>query len=185
MHLRNHQSGYGTVTKFLHWLTVVAIATQFFVGYATANDDLLEGFVDRFLDGEDDRLMLIHAGLGIGIIILATVRLLWRISGPLPAWADGLSALERRLESSVEKLLYFLLFLIPLSGLALLLGTGAKWEFGGKRPWEAPWDFAEDDTLLTVHIVTHVAFFVVLALHIGLVLKHQLINRDRLLNRML
>jgi cytochrome b561 len=42
-----------------------------------------------------------------------------------------------------------------------------------------------DDSLLTAHIATHIALFVVAALHIGLVVKHQLVNRDRLINRML
>jgi cytochrome b561 len=185
MRLRNYDTGYGAVTKLLHWLTVLAIVAQFFVGYAFTHGDLLDGFVDRYLDGEDDRLMLIHAGLGVFILILATVRLLWRVSGSLPAWAEGLSAAERRIESVVERLLYLLLFLIPLSGLALLFGTGAKWKFSHDSEWEAPWDFADDNTLLTVHIWTHLTFFAVVAIHIGLVLKHQLINRDRLLNRML
>jgi cytochrome b561 len=46
-------------------------------------------------------------------------------------------------------------------------------------------DLADDDTLLTAHVTTHVVFFCVLALHVGLVLKHQLVDRDRLLGRML
>jgi hypothetical protein len=31
--LRNTESGYGSVTKWLHWSTVVALAAQFVVGY--------------------------------------------------------------------------------------------------------------------------------------------------------
>jgi cytochrome b561 len=46
-------------------------------------------------------------------------------------------------------------------------------------------DLADDDTLLTAHVTTHLVFFVVLAVHVGLVLKHQLVDRDHLLNRML
>ena len=37
----------------------------------------------------------------------------------------------------------------------------------------------------TPHIVSHIAFFVVIVLHVGLVLKHQVLDRDRLLRRML
>ncbi len=55
------------------------------------------------------------------------------------------------------------LFLIPLSGLSLL--------------------FVSDD-LLALHVAAHITFFVALAAHLGLVFKHQLINRDRLLERM-
>lgn len=39
MHLRNGKHGYGVVTKFLHWLTVVAIAGQFAVGWTMDADD--------------------------------------------------------------------------------------------------------------------------------------------------
>lgn len=49
---------------------------------------------------------------------------------------------------------------------------------------EAPWEPADDDLLLAGQ-VTHVTFFVTLAIHVGLVLKHQLVDRDRLLNRLL
>jgi hypothetical protein len=40
------------------------------------------------------------------------------------------------------------------------------------------------DDLLFLHVVTHIAFFAALAAHVGLVLKHQLIDGDRLLHRM-
>jgi cytochrome b561 len=49
MPLRNGQHGYGVVTKFLHWLTVAAIAGQFLVGWTMAADD------DAF-DREKDRI---------------------------------------------------------------------------------------------------------------------------------
>jgi cytochrome b561 len=35
------------------------------------------------------------------------------------------------------------------------------------------------------HVLTHIAFFVVFVLHVSLVLKHQLLDRDRLVRRML
>ena len=185
MRLSNDPSGYGLVTKVLHWFTLVALIAQFTVGYAmTRADDLLEGAVDRWLGGEEDGLLLVHAGLGVGILTVAGVRLLWRTSTALPGWAAGLSAVERRIEHRVEQVLYGSLFLIPLTGLSLVFLAGRHWDVDGRR-WEAPWDLADDDVLLVAHIATHLTFFAALLLHVGLVLKHQLIDRDRLLNRML
>lgn len=43
----------------------------------------------------------------------------------------------------------------------------------------------DDDVLLGGHIATHVACFVALTAHVGLVLKHQLVDRDGLLRRIL
>jgi cytochrome b561 len=183
--LRNDERGYGLVTKSLHWLTVLALVGQFTVGYAMVRfDDLGEAIADQWLGGEQDRLLALHAVLGVSILVLAAVRVTWRTFTPLPPWAEGLSATERRIAHRTEQALYWLLFLIPLTGLGLVFLTGEDWEIGG-REWGSPVDLADDDTLLTAHVTTHLVFFVVLAVHVGLVLKHQLVDRDRLLNRML
>ena len=57
-----------------------------------------------------------------------------------------------------------LLFAIPISGLLLVTG---------------------DDDWLPLHIGAHIAFFVVVGLHIALVLKHTVLQRDRHVSRML
>lgn len=77
-----------------------------------------------------------------------------------------------------------MMFLIPFTGLALALVSGEDWDLGG-REWEAPYEGADDDVLLWAHIATHVTFLTAFTVHVGLVLKHQLIDRDRLLRRML
>jgi cytochrome b561 len=63
-----------------------------------------------------------------------------------------------------ERALMVLLFLIPLTGLSVLLG---------------------DDDLLWLHVTSHVAFFFALAAHLALVLRHTVVRRDGLLSRML
>ncbi len=183
MKLRNDSDGYGLVTKTLHWLTVVALSAQFIIGYLLddesghgrgrgrghgedsghgrgggGDDDWTFGFGDG-----DDVLVTTHVALGLTILTLAVIRLIWRRATPLPPWATGLSHRERTLAHWTERLLYLCLFLIPLSGLSLL--------------------FVSDD-LLALHVAAHITFFVALAAHLGLVFKHQLINRDRLLERM-
>jgi cytochrome b561 len=183
--LRNDKRGYGLVTKSLHWLTVLALVAQFTIGYSMVRfDDLGEAMADRWLGGEDDRLLVLHVALGVSILALAAVRLVWRTFTPLPPWAEELSETERRIEQRSEQALYLMLFLIPLTGLSLVFLTGEDWEIGG-REGPSPVELADFDTLLTAHVTTHVVFFCVLAVHVGLVLKHQLVDRDRLLSRML
>lgn len=185
MRMRNHPGGYGLITKLLHWATVMTLAAQFLVGYAlTRADDVLEPFVERWLGGEDDRLLGVHVALGIGILALTALRLIWRVTTPLPQWAEGLSPTEQRVAHVVERLLYATLLLIPLTGLALILASGEDWDLGNTE-WLAPLELADDDVLIGAHIATHLTFFAALAVHVGLVLKHQLIDRDRLLERML
>lgn len=196
MHWRNGPHGYGVVAKVLHWLTVVVVATQFFVGWtmeanegAFAADEArleqleeqakdLEGDardaardeVDRLEDELDARadeaedefvrdsltrptepsLPLAHVTLGLLVLALGVARVLWRRTG-LPPWADHLSETSRKVAGATEKALLTMLFVVPLSGL-LLLGAGSNW--------------------LPLHIAAHATFFVALAVHVGLHLRH-------------
>lgn len=185
MRLVPGEHGYGLISKLLHWLVFLALMAQFVIGYAIDRaDDLLEVVVDRWFAGEEEGLLIVHAVLGVTILALALVRLTWRKVAGLPPWAEQLSDGERRLQHRLEQVLYSLQFLIPITGLALLFLSGEDWDLNGGR-WEAPLDLFDDDLLLGAHISTHLAFFVAFALHVGLVLKHQLIQRDGLLRRML
>lgn len=194
-------SGYPPATKLLHWATVLVLAAQFVVGYALdvedgrdrvedrleqradsadteAEEERLEELADRVqeragddagtmtdrLVSGDEPLLTLHVALGATVLVLALVRLARRRIVALPPWAETLSERERRLAHRTEQTLYLALVVMPLSGVGVLL---------------------VDDALLPAHVVAHVVFFVALALHLGLVLKHQLVDRDGLLRRML
>ncbi|MEU5957818.1 cytochrome b/b6 domain-containing protein [Streptomyces sp. NPDC047525] len=181
-HLRNGPHGYGMVTKTLHWVVFVAMAAQFVVGYLLDADDSGHGrgrgrgrgegsgrgrgrgggAEDGYDPFGDDALLTLHVVLGAAVLLLGVVRLAWRLATPLPPWAPTLTHRERRLAHGTETALYVSMFAVPATGIALLLSG---------------------DDLLVVHIAAHVVFFAALTVHVGLVLKHQLINRDHLLRR--
>lgn len=194
MPLHHTVTRYGWPARLLHWLTVLALVAQFIVGYLMeVDDDSGQGrgrgrgrggesgrgrgrgrggddeeswpsLVDRLTDGQWD-LVDLHVVLGLTIVAITILRLTWRRVDGLPPWAEGLSAPERRLAHWTERALYATLLLMPGTGL-VLLSSG-------------------DDDLLWLHVGSHTIFFVAIAAHVGLVLKHQLVNRDRLLSRML
>ncbi len=114
--------------------------------------------------GDGFTLAELHVSLGLLVIVLALVRTLWRRSTPLPPWAEHLSAGERRLEARLEKLLLALLVLVPATGLLLVL-AGDGW--------------------VPVHVAAQVAFLGTIAVHVGLVLRHTVVHRNRHLARML
>jgi cytochrome b561 len=206
--LRNSERGYGSVTKILHWLTVVAIAAQFAVGLTMAADDIdteqdhidaliregeehaerqgeaaeenFDAEIDRLEDALDVRednyvtsafaepgvsLPEVHVLLGLSIMVLALLRVTWRMTTPLPPWAAHLSQGERRLEGWLEKVLLALLFVVPISGLVLVA--------------------AGDDDWLWLHIVAQLTLLTAIALHVGLVLKHTVVHRHAHVQRML
>jgi cytochrome b561 len=171
--------GYHPLTKGLHWLTVAALAAQLALGYLLDVDGQGRGRGrgrgggsgrGRGRGGEDldvfgdDGLLTAHVVLGVAILVLALVRVLWRWRSTLPPWAPSLSPVGRRVAHWTERVLYALLFAVPLSGLGLVLVS---------------------DDAVAVHVASHVAFFAAAAVHVGLVLKHQLVDRDRLVRRML
>jgi cytochrome b561 len=174
---RNGEHGYGWVTKTLHWSTVGLVLTQFVVGYVMAGDDSGgghgrgrgHGSGHGRGGGDDDysslALLPVHVTLGAAILLVALVRVYWRVTTPWPPWATSLSHAERRIGSLTERTLLAMLFVIPLTGLVLVLG--------------------EDDDLLGGHIAAHVVFFLALAGHLSLVLGRGLRGRPVLLRRML
>ena len=201
----NTENGYGAVTKSLHWLTVAALAVQFTVGLTMEADDavldlekdriaqfeeyvegqgqaaeeMFEGEIDRMeavLDAQEDgyvwaafgepglSLPEVHVLLGLSIMILGLLRVLWRRFTPLPPWAAHLGSDERRLESVLEKAMLALLFVVPATGL-VLLAFGEDW--------------------LALHIAAQLVLLAVIAGHVGLVLRHTVVRRNRHLRRML
>ncbi len=205
MRLRNGADGYGAVTKTLHWLTVVAITVQFAVGWTMGADDaaldlekqridrfedqineqgeaaedLFEPEIDRMQDALDARednyftgafaepglsLPEVHVLLGVSIMVLGLLRVLWRMATPLPPWAEYLSTGQRRLGAWLEKTLLTLLFVVPGSGL-LLITVGDDW--------------------LPLHIAAQLVLLAAIAVHVGLVVKHTIVRRNRHLARML
>jgi cytochrome b561 len=129
-------------------------------GPASVFSDVVGG--NAFGDGLS--LPELHVVLGLFVLLLALLRLGWRRTTPLPPWAEHLSAGERRLEGGLEKVLLGLLFVVPASGL-LLVAAGDGW--------------------LPLHVAAQIAFLVAIALHVGLVLSHTVVRRNRHLARML
>ena len=185
MSVRNTPCGYGVVTKSLHWITFVLMLMQFAVGYVITRID--DDHYESIAGMSEDRLFGVHMSLGATVLVLGVARLAWRILTPLPAWAPTLKPFERRYEHRVEQVLYFLMLAIPLSGMLAAMADGENLAFFGviEVPSFVSEDSDLDDPALGLHIATHLAFFIVFALHVGLVLKHQLVDRDRLLGRML
>ena len=167
---------YGATTRWLHWLTVGALVTQFSIGYLMDADDSGRGRGrgrgrgegsghgrgrgrggdDDSLLGEGWNLVTTHVALGLLILLLAALRVLWRRASGLPPWAERLSVSDRRLVVLTERTLLALLFVVPVTGLVLVLG---------------------DDDWLPIHVAAHIAFFVALAAHVGIVLRRGLLPR--------
>jgi cytochrome b561 len=159
MRLRNGDHGYGAVTRTLHWLTVLAIGGQFVIGYTMDTDEVGTAWSDL---GSGDLLSNGlslpegHVVLGLLIVALGVLRLVWRESTSLPPWDARLTPANRRFVHATEIALLTLQFLVPATGLLLVVGS-----YG----------------MVALHITAHIAFFVVLAAHLGMVIGKGLLPR--------
>jgi cytochrome b561 len=173
---RNTEQQWGWPSKLLHWLTALLILIQIPLGiYA---DDLVNSPLKLELFGW-------HKSFGILILMLAIMRLLWRMAGSIPTLPDA-SLAQRRLANLVHSLLYGLMLLLPLSG--WLMSSAANrpinWFWLIELPALTGPNKALKEIAEEIHEVSVVLLLVVLAVHIGAALWHHFKLRDSVLKRM-
>ena len=128
----------------------------------------------------------LHASLGILILIIAVVRLGWRLMNPppvdvpMPVW-------QARASHVLHWAFYALMILIPLSGMA-------EWDksIAGRHPEFANLDFFglfsiphySMPAFGSLHGLMTNAAMALLFLHVAAALKHQFVDKDNILRRM-
>ena len=180
MRIRNDERGYGFVTVYLHWLTVLLL-----LGPVRAR--LRDGEPGRVVPrgdgqprarpGRRRRAAGVRARLARrAILALALVRIGWRLATPLPPWDERLTEGDRRASDWAELVLYWLLLLTPSSGLALLYLSGKEREVATGE-WQPPFDVVGDDLLLALHIACHIALYVTLLIHVAVAVRRRTLAR--------
>ncbi len=136
--------------------------------------------------GDYHKLVAIHRPLGIMILILAAVRFINRMFTTLPPFPPTMSVFERRIASASEKLLYTLMFALPLVGWGML--SAGHYPIVMFGPVHLPSILPANPTLYAIlrksHTILAYLLFLTFLAHLTAVLFHTLIIRDRLLNRM-
>jgi len=119
----------------------------------------------------------------LGLVIL--VRLLWRLTHRPPPLPATVPHWQRMAAKASHVMLYICMIVMPLSG---YLGSSfTKYPiiyWGTRLPhwgWEAP---ALKDLASQVHFVTVIIFITLIAIHVSGALKHLLIDRDAVFQRM-
>lgn len=169
---------YGAVAIGLHWLLALLLIVAFAMGTYMVD---IPGITPDKL-----RLFNWHKWLGVGILLLATLRLLWRLTHRAPP-PPAMPAWQRTGAVFTHWLLYLLMLAIPLSGYFYSLASGFPVVWFGVIPLpvliEA--DPALKPQLQALHYWLNMALLGLVVLHLAAVAKHQLIDRDGLLWRML
>ncbi|WP_245587364.1 cytochrome b [Comamonas composti] len=132
-----------------------------------------------------------HKWLGVSLLALSLLRLLWRLGHkppPLPAKiSEAMPAWQRLAHHATQHAMYLLFFAVPLLGWAYSSAAGFPIVFLGQIPLP---DFVSPSAELAEaikpwHGASAWALTALIAVHVGAALKHQFLDRDGLISRML
>lgn len=174
-------SRYHGLSILLHWVLGAALIAVFALGAYMAD-----------LPFSPQRLKLYswHKWAGVVILILSLLRLVWRLTHRPPALpasiADAMPGWQRAAHQATHHGLYLLFFAVPLIGWAYSSAAGFPIVLFGLLPLPdfVPADKALAELIKPWHELSAFALAGLALLHVAGALKHAVIDRDGLLQRM-
>jgi len=175
-------SRYSAPAMALHWLLALAFVAMFVLGVYMTD-----------LPFSPWRLKLYnwHKWAGVSFLLLSVLRLLWRVTHRPPALptviTQAMPAWQTRAHHATHHLMYALFFVVPLVGWAYSSAAGFPIVLLGQIPLPdlLPADKALAELIKPLHELSALALMGLAALHVAAALKHQWVDRDGLLLRML
>lgn len=178
---------YSTVAIALHWTLALAVLLQLVVGLrmgATTKSSAAYG------------LYQLHKSVGVSILLLTLVRIGWRLSHKPPELPAHLKTWEKALAKAAHILFYLILLGLPLTGWIMVSAskTNIPTLLFGVVPWpHLPMlpELAEPAKAIwrkggeLGHGVLVKLTYLLLLVHVGGALKHQWVDRDATLSRMI
>ncbi len=178
------QNSYTATAKTLHWAIAFLIFVQFPLAWVMGD---FEG-VQKF------QAYNLHKSLGITILALMVVRLFWRFLHPAPTLPYSMPRIERSAAYLGHFALYVALFLMTLSGWAMISTAKFPSVLFGSLPFPLlPWlsGLAPDDKKPYEHLfrdahgVLANILMALIAVHILAALRHAIWLKDGTLSRMI
>jgi len=172
------QSRYTGTARALHWLAALLIFCGFGLGLFMTG---LEFSPAKF------RYYAWHKWIGITVFLLTAARLAWRAGHPAPPLPPAMPSWQVRASHASHAALYALMLAIPLSGWVYSSSTGVSVVYLGLVPLPdlVPKDREVAKTLLLVHRSLNYLLAAMVTIHVAAALKHQFVDRDGVLDRML
>ena len=173
---------YNTVAMVLHWLLALVILAMFGIGIYMTD-----------LPFSPQRLKLYnwHKWAGVTFLALTLLRLVWRMTHRPPALPVAVTRTmpgwQHRAYHATHHLMYLLFFAVPLVGWAYSSAAGFPVVWFGQIPLPdlLPVNKEVAELIKPLHKLLALALMALVGLHIAAAIKHQWVDRDGLLSRML
>jgi len=165
---------YDSVAQSLHWMIASLIVVQLILGVLTAQ-----------LPHVKESILPVHKGVGVTILILAIVRLAWRLRHTPPPLPTAMNAFERFAAKGAHAALQGLTLLLPLTGLILISAPDSALRVVGLIAPALHGSQPAYVQLKSIHGVLAASLVVIVLLHAFAALRHHFWLRDDVLIRML
>lgn len=178
--LRNTGKSFGLISKSLHWSMAILLTGLFIVGlYMTGLD---------YYDSLYHTLPWWHKSFGLLTVLLLIIRFVWKLVNQEPEALTTHKKWEVFLANITQRLFYFLILLIGISGYFISTAKGKGIEFF--TLFEVPAITAEieeerADLIGNAHELMAILLAVFVVLHILGALKHHFFDKDETLRRMI
>lgn len=170
---------YKAIVVWIHWITAAVVVTQVVVGFA----------FHRYLErGTPERaeMLTLHKTLGALILVLALVRLAVRLMNKPPPYPSDFPKWERFAAVWTHRLFYFMLIVLPLTGLAAVSGRAEDGTvpllFGLSLP--AIPGIPRENEFGDIHEILVWTTLALVVLHISAALYNQFGSRTNVADRM-
>lgn len=177
--LKDTPERYGVVTKCLHW--TIAFGTIGLIGLGWYMVGL--SYYDR---GYNSALTW-HKSLGMIVLALALLFVVWKQFSRSPRLPASISSAQRLAATAAHHLLFLMMILIPITG--YLISTSAGMPIAIFDWFEIPALIPVGERLrdlaIDIHFYCAYGTGVLAAGHAAAALKHQFVDRDGILARML
>lgn len=169
---------YGAIAQTFHWLIAALVVVQFTLAYLA---------VGLPIGVRQLALLARHKSFGMTILMLAVLRLSWRMKNPPPALPADMTHLERILARATHIAFYVLLFAMPLTGWTMSSAKNYSVSWFGFFTWPdlISKNEAAFNLLRATHILMSDVLLALAILHVLAALKHHFWNKDNVLWRML
>jgi cytochrome b561 len=167
---------YATPAILLHWLLALLIAGMATLGWYMMSIEDSPG---------SDTYFNLHKSVGLIVFTLVLIRWAWRLTHNPAVLPASVPTWEVRTATIVQALLYTCMILLPITG---FLGASYSKEgvtfFGAHLPtWVVP-DHDTAEQFFSLHETLVWTLVTLVALHAAGGLKHLLVNRDKVFQRM-
>lgn len=171
---------FSNIARFFHWLIAGLIIGQYVLAKLAENAKANERILEQLA------LLANHKSIGLTILVLAILRLLYRLKNPPKKIESNMPAWQHHASNVSHVLLYVFLFAMPISG--WLMSSAKAYSVSWFNLFTLPDFIAPSEgwavNLKSIHYYLAEALFVVTIVHVAAALKHHFIDKDSVLTGM-